>query len=150
MFSFLGVQFNNFFDFLKTFYKIFIFLFSKLVDFFNFEFSSLDTSRNKINKTDLLKYDFYSKSSVKKTIHYYLFGQQSFISVDLFYFFLKSYKYTFNNNKVRLFRSYFRAFNTKNGFYFNLKSLKKNSNFMDYLKNIFLSGFKSIGVGLRF
>jgi len=150
MFGFFRKQVVNFFNFIKTLYKLFLFILSKLVDFFNFEFSSLDFNRKKIFEKSLLKYDFYSKNDSRLSINDFLFKEKSFLYVDLISYLYFSLKYVVSDNNTNLFRSYFRVLNTKNGFYFNFNSLKDNKTFLTTLKNIFMSGFKSIWLGLRF
>lgn len=150
MFGFFRTQVINFFNFLKTLYKLFLFIFSKFIDFFNFEFSLLDLSRKKLHNTFQLKYNFYNKNESRIKINSFLFEDKTFLYVDIISYILFSFKYRSSQNKTNLFRSYFRALNTKGGFYFNFNSLKDNKTFLDTLKNIFMSGFKSIGLGLRF
>jgi hypothetical protein len=150
MFGFFRTQIINFFNFLKTLYKLFLFILSKFIDFFNFEFSNLDFSRKNFSETFLLKHDFYNKNDSRNSMNNFLFKEKTFLYVDLLSYLFFSFKYSVDDTKINLFRSYFRALNTKNGFYFNFTSLKDNKTFIDSLKNIFLSGFKSIGLGLRF
>ena len=150
MFGFFRKQFLNFFNFIKTSYKLFLFVISKIVDFFNFEFSPLDLNRKKIFEKSLLKYDFYSKNDARLSINDFLFKEKSFFYIDLISHFHLSFKYFLSDNNTNLFRSYFRVLNTKNGFYFNFNSLKDNKTFLNTFKNIFMSGFKSIWLGLRF
>ena len=150
MFSFFRTQIINFFNFLKTLYKLFLFILSKFIDFFNFEFSSLDLFRKNFSDTFLLKHDYYNKNDTRISINSFLFREKSFLYLDIISYLYLSFKYSSSDNKINLFRSYFRALNTKNGFYFNFNSLKDNKTFLDSLKNIFMSGFKSVGLGLRF
>jgi hypothetical protein len=150
MFSFFRKQIINFFNFLKTLYTLFLFILFKIVDFFNCGFSPLDVNRKKIFAESLLKYDFYSKNEIRLDINNFLFKEKYFFYIDLISYLYFSFKYVLSNNKVNLFRSYFRALNTKNGFYFNFNSLKDNKTFLNTFKNIFMSGFKSIWLGLRF
>lgn len=150
MFSFFRKLILNFFIFLKTLYKLFLFIICKFVDFLSFEFSNLDSSRSILFKNNFFKYGFYSRNDFKKSLHFFIFKKKSFLIIDLLSFFFESFKYTSSNNNTNLFRSYFRALNTKNGFYFNFNSLKNNSTFVGTLKHIFLSGLKSVWLGLRF
>jgi hypothetical protein len=150
MFSFFRTQIINFFNFIKTLYKLFLFILSKFVDFFNFEFSNLDLSRKNSSEIFLIKHDFYNKNDSRISLNNFLFKEKTFLYIDILSYLYFSLKYNINDNKTNLFRSYFRVLNTKNGFYFNFKSLKDNKTFLDTLKNIFMSGFKSIGLGLRF
>lgn len=150
MFSFFRKQITNFFNFLKTLYKLFLFIFAKFIDFFNFEFSVLDLVRKNLSHTRSLKYDIYNKNEARIKINSFLFKEKYFLYVDIISYLFFSFKYYSSDNKTNLFRSYFRALNTKNGFYFNFNSLKDSRTFLDTLKNIFMSGLKSIGLGLRF
>jgi hypothetical protein len=55
-----------------------------------------------------------------------------------------SYNYLIKDEKVGLFRSYFRVLSTNQGFYFNFNILKNRRIFLAMLKNTFLSGLKYI------
>lgn len=150
MFSFFRKQVFNFFNFLKTLYKLFIYVLSKFVDFFNFEFSNLDFSRKFYTNSFFLKNEFYIKNDVRILFKNLIFKEKTFFIVDFIYYFYLSLKYLLSNNNTNLFRSYFRVLNTKNGFYFNFNSLKNNKTFLNTLKNIFMSGLKSVWLGLKF
>jgi hypothetical protein len=150
MFSFFRKQVTNFFNFLKTIYKLFLLILSKFIDFFNFEFSDLDLFRKKNANFILLRYDFYSRNDIRNSMNTFLFKEKSFLYIDLINYLYLSFKYVLSDNNTNLFRSYFRALNTKSGFYFNFNSLKNNKTFLKTLKNIFMSGFKSIWLGLKF
>jgi hypothetical protein len=144
MFGFVRSQFINFYLFIKALFFLILLMFSKCVDFFNSEFSALDQKRNLIFSDDVLKYAFYNTNDLKKNMFSILFAKKSFFYIDLLAILISSLKYSSTMSKTSLFRSYFRVLNTKQGFYFNFNLLKNNKTFVDSLKNLFLSGFKSI------
>lgn len=140
MFSFIKKLFFNFFNFVKSFFKLFLFLFFKLFSLFNSQFS------NKLlpNNAQSINYNYYSTNDFKSSLQFFVFGERSFLIFDLLGFFFLSLKYKITDNSTNVFRSYFRALSTKNGFYFNFELLKKNNLFIDTFKHIFMSGLRSI------
>jgi hypothetical protein len=61
----------------------------------------------------------------------------------LFSYFISIYNYKQNDKKI-LFRSYYRILKTDYGFYSNFNFLKNNYNYLNFIKNTFLVGFKYI------
>lgn len=150
MFGFFRKLILNFFNFLKTSYKLYLLIFCKLFDFLSFEFSLLDDARKVNSFKNELKYNFYSKNDFKKSLQNFIFIEKSFFFFDLISYIYFSLKYLVSGNDTNVFRSYFRALNTKNGFYFTFNEFKNNSTFVNTLKHIFMSGLKSVWFGLRF
>jgi len=64
----------------------------------------------------------------------------------IYKFFSKKYLHT----NVNLFRSFFRVQGSSYGFYYNFSKLLEKSNFLNFLKISFYSGWKYIYMGLRF
>lgn len=150
MFKFIIQQIKNFFSFLKTLFWVFWFLFLQLLDILTFRTTNLDRIHAEYDLSELDQYNYFHKKYRRLALYKFLFGEKKFFFIDLISIFLFSFGYKNKDNNVNLFRSYFRVLNSKSGFYFNFNKLKDNKNFLDTFKFIFLSGLKSIWLGVRF
>jgi hypothetical protein len=92
-------------------------------------------------------YNFYIKKQFNDFYLNFIFSSK-LISLDLLYSFLfsKRYNYFLNSN---MFRSYFRAIQTKQGFYQNFTNLNFKKNFLNQLKFSLNYGLKHLWYGIR-
>jgi len=98
-------------------------------------------------KSDAMFYTNYTRLKIKQW-YYKLVLTNQFLYVDLFFYFVKSIKYTlFSTFTTVDVRNTYRLSRTKNGFYFNFIA---NNNIFFYWKNIFLSGWSYIWKALRY
>lgn len=134
----------------KIFTRVFWFVFCLFYDFWNLNPSKLDLSRKKIKNDEKKGYFNYGAYSVRKFFYYNFIDKDAFLVVDIFWAKQMSKKYLLKNRETKLFRSYFRIFSTKQGFYYNLSKLKNINNFQHVLTNSYLSGLKFIWLGVRF
>lgn len=123
-----------------------------LISFLLLKFFSLTTANFNFFKKDFVTsdYTYYNSNEFRNYLHKVLFLDKSFLTVDFIQLFVMSYRYKLSRNLTNTFRSYFRALNTKNGFYFNFKFFEKKSFFLETLKHSLFSGLKSIWFGFRF
>lgn len=112
-------------------------------DFYELEELDIDLEEKKVNDEEKKVFFKYGAKMVRELYKKSFLTRKSFINIDLFWTKIFARKFLINND-ARLFRSYFRVFSTKQGFYFNLLKLKKNNNFNLLLINSFLSGLKYI------
>lgn len=144
MLSFFRKLFTTLISLFKSTFHLLSFLLLKL-----FSLTPFDSTFSK-NNNNLRNYSYYISNDLKNNMYGLLFLEKSFLITDLLSLFVMSFKHKLSKNSINLFRSYFRAINTKNGFYFNFKSFEQKSFFLDTLKYSFFSGLKSIWLGFRF
>lgn len=135
---------------MKAFKRVFWFVFCFFYDFWNFGLSKLSLKRKNTEKKE--KKAFYKYGAFKLRNFYFsnFVSKDTFLAADIFWAKQMGKKYLLKNRETKTFRSYFRAFATKNGFYFNLKKLKNINNFQFFLTNTYFSGLKYIWLGVRF
>jgi len=127
----MGFFFDKFFLYLKYLQA---FYFNFLNFFLNFLYN-LFFLKNKNNYNFYL--DNYTDFKINDKLFNVIFKKNFFLENFLIFF-----KLFFNKNKKNnLFRSNFRILKTKNNFYFNLKSLNSNKNYLNFLKNFNLLGY---------
>lgn len=126
------------FKHLKNFYFLII----------NFFFNILS---NIFLKNNNKNYDFFldNFNKYKFSINLYNSIFKKNIIIDFIWLTLFSYNYKNKYSLNKLFRSNFRILNTKNNFYFNLKNLNNNKNYLNFLKNFNLIGYLYIWNALR-
>lgn len=129
--------------------KIFWFVYCLCYDFWNLGLSNLDKQRKTLKESEQNVHYNYCIYKYK-TNFFTIYSDMSYLKTDLIWTRVFSHDYKIKNYKTNVFRSYFRALNTNQGFYFNFKDLRKNSNLISMLKISFLSGIKHIWLGLRF
>jgi len=134
----------------KSFSRVFWFVFCLSYDFWNLNPSKLDLSRKEIKENEKKGYYNYSAHSLRKFYDANFLSKDAFLVTDIIWAKRMGRKYLLKNRETRLFRSYFRAFSTKQGFYFNLLKLKNVNNFQHLLTTSYLSGLKFIWLGIRF
>ena len=138
---------------LKTFKnlwgKVFWFVYCLFYDFWNLCLSNLDKERKNLKENDQNIYYNYCRYKYK-TNFFKIYTDMSYLNTDLIWMRLYSYNYKVKNYKIGVYRSYFRALSTNQGFYFNFKNLNNNINIINMLKTSFLSGIKYFWLGLRF
>lgn len=125
------------------------FVYCLFYDFWNFDFSDLDKKRKSLK--DLNENIYYNYNSYKFRTNVFKFHKSlPYLNVDIIWLKLFSLNFSLKNYKTNLFRSYFRALNTKQGFYYNFKNLNNKNNLYLMIKNSFLSGIKYFWLGIRF
>lgn len=135
---------------IKSFKKVFFFLFCLFYDFWNLNPSNLDLSRTKIKVKEKKFFHNFGANRLRKFYELNFLLTDSFLESDIFWAKQMGKKYLLKNREVKTFRSYFRSFSTKQGFYFVFKKLKNIQNFQHLLTYSYLSGFKFIWLGIRF
>jgi len=121
-----------------------------LVNVYSKIFIFLNTfTPNLSDKNERSLYTFYLNKNISNNVYNILFNQQNVI-FDKINFYFVSKKYINSNNTTNLFRSFFRVLNANYGFYLNFLSLKVKKNFLNFLKNTYLSGWKYCWIGIRF
>lgn len=134
---------SNIFNKLVSYYKNLL-----TYDFYELDDIEFDVEDKKINDNEKIVYYNYGAKNVRELYKKSYFNFKSFLFIDLIWSKLFSKKFLLNNTTN--FRSNFRVYSTKQGFYFNLLKLKNRKNFKIFLMNTFFSGFKYIWLGLRF
>lgn len=156
MLSFFNNIFNNVLNVFKNSFKgffsavhfVYWFVYCLFYDFWSFRLSNLDESRLELDRKDQLYSYNYSKYQFKLRVFKFL-RKPNFVDVDIIWLKYFSKNYLIKNYKINFYRSYFRALNTKQGFYFNFKNIN-SKNFFLILKNTVLSGLKYFWIGIRF
>lgn len=135
---------------IRPFNKISLYLFCLFYDFWNLSPSKLDNERKKIKNDEKNLYSKYNSKNIREVYKKNFLKHDSFLKADIIWAKQLGKKYLIRNEKTNTFRSYFRVLSTKQGFYYNFKSLKNFSVYQIFLSNTFLSGFKFIWLGVRF
>lgn len=133
----------------KVVKDIFFLIFCLFYDFFNLEYSKLDLLRKKFKKGNFSFFKNYSASKSKESVYDILWSDEFLIN-DIIWAKNMSHKYELKKYKQSLFKSFFRLFDFKKGFVFNFKALKNNFNILNFLKIVYMSGFKFLWKGVRF
>ena len=124
---------------LKNFYFL-------IINFIFSFFSNMFFKNNHKNYNFFL--DNYNKYKFSNTLYKYIFKKNLIVDFIWIFFYSQNFKNKFSLNK--LFRSNFRILNTKNNFYFNLKNLSSNKNYLNFLKNFNLVGYLYFWTAIRF
>lgn len=126
------------------------FIYCLYYDFWDLRLSKLDKARRKLKNKEKSACISYNRYIVKSKFYDILYKKHSFLGDDILWAKMFSVGYELKEYKTGLFRSYFRALSTNNGFYFAFNVLRNKSNLLYLIKTIFLSGFKYIWYGVRF
>ena len=125
------------------------FVYCLFYDFWNLGLSNLDKKRKDLK--DVNENIYYNYNSYKFRTNVFLFHQSlPYLTTDIIWLKLFSLNFSLKSYKTTLFRTYFRALSTKQGFYYNFKDLNNQNNLYKMIKNSFLAGIKYMWLGLRF
>ena len=110
----------------------------------------MDLKRKKIKDKEKRAYYNYGSHKLRKHYNLNFVINDAFLAADIIWAKQMGKKYLLKNRETKTFRSYFRAFSTKQGFYLNLAKIKNINNFQQVLTNSYLAGLKFIWLGIRF